>query len=100
MQEPSDHEQISESESAVVGQRLSPVVMIACCWPILLVAVGGLIGGLLGGVACAVNMALYRSSLPRWSLWILNPAVGLTALLIWIVVAVAIELMLSGSGTP
>lgn len=80
-------------------EKLSPLVSIACFWPVALVAFGGLVGGILGGIAGAVNMALYRSKLPRWSLWILNPAVGLAAFLLWLVIAVAIGLALDSSGT-
>ena len=78
-------------------EKLPALVAIACFWPVILVSFGGLVGGLLGGAAGAVNLGLYRSNLPRWSLWLLNPAVGLSAILIWFVIAVAIEVALSGS---
>ena len=80
-------------------EKLPALVAVACFWPIILVSFGGLVGGLLGGAAGAVNFGLYRSNLPRWSLWLLNPAVGLSAILIWFVIAVLIEVMLTGSGS-
>ncbi len=88
--------QVDPTESNRATEKLSPIVMIACGWPILLVAVGGLVGGLLGGIAFATNMGLYRSKLPRWSLWLLNPAVGLTAIVLWFLIAILIELALAG----
>lgn len=81
------------------NDKLSPLVSIACFWPVILVAFGGLVGGILGGDAGAVNMALYRSKLPRWSLWLLNPAVGLAAFLLWLIIAVAIGLAMEDTGT-
>ena len=92
------NETTANPETEPKHEKLSALVMIACGWPILLAAVGGLIGGLFGGIAFAVNMALYRSKLPRWSLWLLNPAVGLTAIILWFVVAIMIGLAINGSG--
>ena len=76
-------------------EKLPPLVMMACGWPIVIVVMGGLIGGLLGGAACGVNMALYKSKLPRWSLWILNPLVGVTAFVLYLVLALALGLALA-----
>jgi len=95
MMEPADQ---LESPEKSTPDKLPPLVMAACCWPFILIAVGGLIGGLAGGGACAANIAMYRSSLPRWSLWILNPLTGLLAFVVWIALAIVLELALSGSG--
>jgi tetrahydromethanopterin S-methyltransferase subunit D len=79
------------------SEKLPTLVAIACFWPVILVAFGGLVGGLLGGVAGAVNLGLYRSSVPRWALWMLNPLVGIIAIILWLVIAVLLELALNGS---
>lgn len=94
-----DSDQIDAHIDKPVKEKLPALVAVACFWPIILVSFGGLVGGLLGGAAGAVNLGLYRSNLPRWSLWLLNPAVGLSAILIWFVIAVLIEVMLTGSGS-
>ncbi|MCA9274719.1 MAG: hypothetical protein KDA29_01710 [Phycisphaerales bacterium] len=80
-------------------EKIPALVSIACFWPVALVAFGGLVGGILGGIAGAVNLALYRSKLPRWSLWLLNPAVGLAAFLLWLIIAVAIGLAMQSNST-
>jgi len=80
---------------ALEKEKLPPLVMMACCWPIVIVVIGGLIGGALGGAACGVNVALYKSKLPRWSLWILNPLVGVTAFVLYVVLALALGLALA-----
>lgn len=79
--------------------KLPLLVQLACCWPIGLIVVGGLVGGLCGGAAIAVNMILYNSSLPRWSLWLLNPLVGLAAILLWLIIGIFVQLALGGSAT-
>lgn len=79
------------------SDKLPTRVAVACFWPVIMVAFGGLVGGLLGGVAGAVNLALYRSSVPRWALWMLNPLVGIIAIILWLVTAVLLELTLNGS---
>ncbi len=78
------------------SDKLPTLVAVACFWPVIMVAFGGLVGGLLGGVAGAVNLALYRSSIPRWALWILNPLTGFMAIILWLVIAVLLELALTG----
>ena len=66
----------------------------ACFLPIGLMFIGGAVGGALGGVAVAVNLALYTSNLPRWKFWILNLLVGLTAIVLWLVIGILINLMM------
>lgn len=92
-----DTDRVDAQHEKQANEKLPALVAVACFWPIILVSFGGLVGGLLGGAAGAVNLGLYRSNLPRWSIWLLNPAVGLSAILIWFVIAVLIEVMLSGS---
>jgi len=70
--------------------KVSPLVYLACGWPLLLVLVGGLIGGALGGAAFGINMAIYKSQLPLAVKIILNPIVGVAAIVLWLVIAVAI----------
>jgi len=67
----------------------------ACFWPIGLVFVGGAVGGALGGVAVAVNLALYSSKLPRWQLWVLNPLIGITAIVLWLAIGSMITLAMA-----
>src|SRR5262249_34987616 len=69
-------------------EKVPPLVYVACGWPLILVLLGGLIGGALGGVAFALNMAIYKSKLPLAVKFILNPVIGVTAIALWLVIAV------------
>ena len=66
-------------------------VHLLCGWPLILVALGGAIGGALGGAAYAVNMGLYKSSLPTAAKVILNLLTGLGAVILWMVIVAAIQ---------
>jgi hypothetical protein len=65
---------------------------VLCGWPLLLVALGGLIGGALGGAAYAVNMGVYQSELPVPAKVILNLFVGFLAFGIWLALGIALTL--------
>ena len=91
--EPNEFEKVELSDKGTLEkEKLPAIVMAGCCWPLALVVVGGLVGGALGGAACMANIGLYKSKLPRWSLWLLNPLVGLTALVLYLVIAIGIGL--------
>jgi hypothetical protein len=64
---------------------------LMCAWPLLLVAVGGLVGGALGGLAYGINIAIYKSTLPAAVKVILNPIVGVAAIGGWLAIAMAIQ---------
>ena len=71
-------------------EKISPLILIACGWPFALVAFGGAIGGGLGGVAFAVNIGIYKSSLPGIAKPFLNILTGAAAIGLWYVIAKAI----------
>ena len=71
-------------------EKVSPLIYVACGWPLLLVLVGGLIGAAFGGAAFGINLAIYKSRLPLAVKIILNPIVGVAAIGLWLVIAVAI----------
>jgi hypothetical protein len=71
--------------------KLSIGAHIMCGWPLLLVAVGGLIGGALGGGAYALNIAIHKSNMPVPAKIVLNIVTGVVAILIWFVLAVALN---------
>ena len=50
---------------AVTSQapKLSFMAHAMCGWPLILVAIGGLIGGALGAAAYAINLAIYKSGI-------------------------------------
>ncbi len=54
------------SQPAVPKQqpKLPASAHVLCGWPLLLVLIGGAIGGGLGGAAYAINIGIYKSSLP------------------------------------
>lgn len=72
-----------------------PIYIHALCgWPLFLVAIGGLVGGALGGLAYGLNLVLYRSSLPRPLVWALNPVIGLSAIVLWLIIGGALSVAL------
>lgn len=90
---------LESNPTPVSDVKLPPLVMIACFWPIMLVAFGGLVGGILGGAAGGINMLLYRSSIPRWAFWVLNPVIGCLAFILWLIIAIVIGAAFDGSET-
>lgn len=77
--------------SADLPQKISTMVHVLCGWPLILVLFGGAIGGALGGVAYATNLAIYKSNMPSVVKIILNPIIGLAAIGLWFVIAMAIR---------
>ena len=71
--------------------KLPVTVHLMCGWPLVLVAVGGMIGGALGGAAYGVNLAVYKSSIPGPAKILLNVLVGGAAIAIWVVAAAFIQ---------
>ncbi len=67
------------------------IAHVLCGWPLLLVAVGGLIGGGLGGAAYGINLTVYQSKLPVLAKFGLNMLVGLAAVGLWLAIGVAIH---------
>ena len=64
-------------------ESVPPWAMVACGWPIALVAIGGAIGGGLGGAAAAINFSIYKSKLPAPAKVLLNLVCGAAAFVIW-----------------
>lgn len=81
----------SLTEPAKQEGKLPPSAHLMSGWPLLLVAIGGLIGGALGGAAYGINVALSKSSLPVAAKVVLNVFVGIAAIGIWLAVAIAIQ---------
>ena len=79
----------------VIDQKLPVSAHVICGWPLLLVAIGGAIGGGLGGGAYAINLAIYKSTMPLAAKIALNILTGLAAVGIWLGIAVAIQSMRS-----
>jgi hypothetical protein len=71
--------------------QLSLMAHVMCGWPLILVAVGGLIGGALGGLAYAINLAAYKSRIPAIFKLVINLGVGFAAIAVWLLIAVAIR---------
>ena len=71
--------------------KLSVGAHVVSGWPLLLVPIGGAIGGGLGGAAYAINISIYRSKLSAPAKVALNIGVGLAAIGIWLLAAIAIQ---------
>ena len=89
------NEEAKSQERPEDKPKIPAQIHIACGWPLLLVAIGGALGGLLGGLAYGINLTLYRSSLPRVAVWILNPVIGIAAIVLWLVIGVLIHSAIS-----
>lgn len=71
--------------------KLPTKAHLMCGWPLALVAIGGAIGGGLGGAAYAINIAIYKSQLPLPAKIALNLLSGLSAFVLWAVIAALIQ---------
>lgn len=84
-----DSDPTPKSQSSAAPVSVGAQLM--CAWPLLLVAVGGAIGGALGGLAYGVNLGIYKSTMPTVLKVVLNVVTGLTAIILWMVIAFAIN---------
>lgn len=66
---------------------------LLCGWPLVMVFFGGAIGGGLGGGAYGLNMVIYKSRLPVAAKVVLNIFTGIAAVVLWVVIAAAIQSM-------
>ena len=64
---------------------------VLCGWPLVLVAIGGVIGGALGAAAYAINLAIYKGRMPGVFKLILNLGVGFSAVAAWLMIALALR---------
>jgi hypothetical protein len=86
----SDFDSESTAETAE-PKKLTPMAHALCGWPLVLVILGGAIGGGLGGAAYGINTAIYKSNFPAAAKIALNLITGLTAIGIWLTIAIAIS---------
>jgi hypothetical protein len=73
------------------SERIPPLVVLACVWPLALLFIGGAVGGGLGGAAAGLNFSIYKSKLPASTKIVLNIATGFAAVVIWLAIAIAIQ---------
>lgn len=81
----------SEAVTSEKPAKLPAKVHFMCGWPLALVAIGGVIGGGLGGAAYGINVAIYKSRLPIPAKIALNILAGISAFIIWAVIAALIQ---------
>jgi hypothetical protein len=80
-----------QSAKTATKEKMPVIGHILCGWPLLLVAIGGVIGGGLGGAAYAINVGIYKSQLPIPAKVVLNIIVGSAAIGIWYSIAMALR---------
>lgn len=83
-----------ENQSTKKGffnQGLSTSAYLMCGWPFVLVLVGGAIGGGLGALAYYINLKIYKSNLSNTYKIILNILTGISAMILWYLIAVSIR---------
>ncbi len=81
----------STTENTAKSEKLPAMAHLACGWPLILVAIGGLIGGALGGGAYGLNLAIYKSKIPTAAKVVLNVLTGFAAFATWALIAGAIQ---------
>ena len=81
----------SKDQNLPSAKPLGAKVHIMCGWPLILVLVGGLIGGGLGGAAYVINLKIYKSGLQTPIKIVLNLVVGISAALLWLVLATIVH---------
>jgi hypothetical protein len=86
----------TQAEQTTEGnQKLTSKAHLMCGWPLILVIIGGLVGGGLGGLAYGINIKIYKSNLPKTTKVILNIVTGIGAAILWIIIAVAVQLLVN-----
>jgi hypothetical protein len=83
-----DHPAPSSNEPS---KKLGAKAHILSGWPLLLVAIGGLIGGALGGLAYVTNLKVYQSNLPIAAKIGINLCTGTLAFILWVVAILLIR---------
>lgn len=73
------------------NQGLSTSAYLMCGWPFILVFVGGAIGGGLAALAYFINLKIYKSNLSNAYKVILNILTGITAMIVWFLIAISIR---------
>ena len=67
--------------------------ILAICWPIFLMFIGGAIGGASGGLACAFNQKIFRSNLSGPFKYVYSFLVGIGAILLYLLVIVVLSMI-------
>ncbi|RKG38450.1 hypothetical protein [Acinetobacter rongchengensis] len=78
------------AKKSFFNQGLSTSAYLMCGWPFILVFVGGAIGGGLGALAYFINLKIYKSNLSNMYKVILNILTGMTAMILWYLIAISI----------
>ena len=86
-----DSVKADQGAKTATKEKMPVIGHILCGWPLLLVAIGGMIGGGLGGAAYAINAGIYKSNLPIPVKVVLNIIVGSAAIGIWYYITMAIR---------
>lgn len=87
-----NEQETSPLRRADLFHGLSFVQILACAWPLGLIAVGGLIGGACGGAAFALNARIMRGSMSAPARYGLVVAIGLGAIALYFAIAVALAI--------
>ena len=58
--------------------------ILAACWPIVLVILGGAIGGACGGLACSLNIKLFNTKLSKPLKYIYSFLIGIGGILLYL----------------
>lgn len=94
---PFDAPSIEETPAKPANPDVLPTsAHVMAGWPLLLVAVGGLIGALLGFGAYSINLKIYKSDMPAALKVVLNIGVGLVAIVLWITASTALVIAING----
>ena len=82
---------LEKPQIAQTQQRMTAMAHVLCGWPLILVGIGGAIGGALGAAAYAINLAIYKGTMPGIFKVVLNLVVGTSAIAGWLIIASALR---------
>jgi hypothetical protein len=88
--------QIDDEEPIELLPRLAWYELVWTAWPVILVGFGGAIGGGLGALAAVVNVRVFRSSVSPLVRYALTLAIGLAAVMVYLLVAGLIQTLARG----
>ena len=83
----------NESTNKINPNKLKWYEYLACCWPLILVGIGGLLGGLCGGVAYGINANIFSKEISSAKKYIYTTLVGIGAIILYFILAVVLALL-------
>lgn len=82
-----DLESLEKEHNEISRNRLNGFITVLCCWPLVMVAFGGMIGGGLGGLAGGLSVEVYKRTRSAPLGLLASIFFGFAALVVWYSIA-------------